>query len=544
MAQKPSSARSFARARGIPESNLRAWTQRLNTLNLSPTAVAFFTSEEGLRLLHLILCAAVYVIVVRLNAGPRRVCEFLELSTLSSLVTSSHGTIAAFSERMLDRVIELGNTEEDRLAKGASPKDITLSPDETYHKGAPVLISIEPVSGYSVVEKVASNCESVTWKVATSNFLEKVPFRVIQQTHDGSKALKNYTEKGLSAHLSPDLMHLMAPLHRAISRPLGKQVQTAEVRLEATREQVAAREAAKAADKTYVPGVPGLAYDIWIKQAENDVKQAEESRRSAIENLDSARTLINSLSTDYHPFDLKTGALRSASQLEASLTATFDQLSELATKTVLTDKSKQALWSARKAAIEPMVKTLTFYHEQQTLRLAQADLHEPSRQAMVAHWLPGEYLLMAASKETDSAKRYELKERGEELLASLADADSVVMALAQSERSRLAEVVKSCLDVFQRSSSCTEGRNGQVELQHHSLRGLPPKRLEAQRVLHNFHIKRPDGTTAAERLFGQKPRSLYEYVVEHLTPLGFPARRRQRVMPRPFWSEPVAGDEG
>jgi hypothetical protein len=63
--------------------------------------------------------------------------------------------------------------------------------------------------------------------------------------------------------------------------------------------------------------------------------------------------------------------------------------------------------------------------------------------------------------------------------------------------------------VFQRSSATVEGRNGYLSLRNHQLRGLDhPRKRVCLTAMHNFFLTRPDGTTAAERFFGQKPRSM------------------------------------
>jgi hypothetical protein len=54
---------------------------------------------------------------------------------------------------------------------------------------------------------------------------------------------------------------------------------------------------------------------------------------------------------------------------------------------------------------------------------------------------------------------------------------------------------------------------------------LTARKLGAIRVLHNYLIERRDGTTAAERFFGQRPQSLVPWLLAHL-PL--PARPRRR----------------
>jgi hypothetical protein len=69
--------------------------------------------------------------------------------------------------------------------------------------------------------------------------------------------------------------------------------------------------------------------------------------------------------------------------------------------------------------------------------------------------------------------------------------------------------------VFQRSSSNVEGRNGYLSLRSHQLRGLDlPRKRQCFTAIHNFFLTRPDGTTAAERFFGHKPRSMFAAILE------------------------------
>ena len=79
--------------------------------------------------------------------------------------------------------------------------------------------------------------------------------------------------------------------------------------------------------------------------------------------------------------------------------------------------------------------------------------------------------------------------------------------------------------LFQRSSSCLEGRNGQLSLRHRGLHRLTARKLGALRVFHNYLAERPDGTTAAERFFGARPQPLLPRL---LSRLPLPAHPRQR----------------
>jgi hypothetical protein len=53
-------------------------------------------------------------------------------------------------------------------------------------------------------------------------------------------------------------------------------------------------------------------------------------------------------------------------------------------------------------------------------------------------------------------------------------------------------------------------------------------RVASTRAVHNFLLTRPDGTTAAERFFGQKPRSMFAAILDAVeippAPLSPPRR--------------------
>lgn len=87
---------------------------------------------------------------------------------------------------------------------------------------------------------------------------------------------------------------------------------------------------------------------------------------------------------------------------------------------------------------------------------------------------------------------------------------------------------------FQRSSSAVEGRNGYLSQVYHNRRGLSSRRLQVMTVIHNFHLKRPDGTTAAERLFGQEFPDLFQWLVSDLGELPHPRKPRKPRKPKTF----------
>jgi hypothetical protein len=238
------------------------------------------------------------------------------------------------------------------------------------------------------------------------------------------------------------------------------------------------------------PGGGGIHFPSWLALGRQEVEKAQTALAAAEQRLASARQTLRLLSDLYHPFDLFTGASRSPEQLRGGLSAGFDSLDQLAKDARLPETSLKALANCRKAAIEPMIETLSFFLAQCQSRLDQANLPAAVRDALLSGWLPGEYLRLAAAKGKPASRRRELRERSAELLAPLNHPDSPIASLAPDQRLACTTLVSESLALFQRSSSITEGFNSHLEIANHAQRSIPAQRLEASVVVHNYHEQR------------------------------------------------------
>src|SRR5256885_11099293 len=63
-------------------------------------------------------------------------------------------------------------------------------------------------------------------------------------------------------------------------------------------------------------------------------------------------------------------------------------------------------------------------------------------------------------------------------------------ALRPEQRAAIEQVVTACADMFQRASSCVEGRNGQLSLRHHSLHNIDRKstRLNSSHLVISYAV--------------------------------------------------------
>ncbi len=154
--------------------------------------------------------------------------------------------------------------------------------------------------------------------------------------------------------------------------------------------------------------------------------------------------------------------------------------------------------------------------------------------AVVEQLIPALYLERVAARSTGAEARHRLRALSEQLLEPLRQGNHQLQALAPEARARLELVAGECADLFQRSSSCVEGRNGQLSLYHHGRHSLSDRKLAALTAVHNFYIRRADGTTAAERFFGRAHAPLFEQIIDRVLLPPRPRRRRPRSPKQPY----------
>ena len=108
-----------------------------------------------------------------------------------------------------------------------------------------------------------------------------------------------------------------------------------------------------------------------------------------------------------------------------------------------------------------------------------------------------------------------LRDLAERLRTPLFAPGGALSTLSPRVQDYLQDEAQRLAAVCQRSSSNVEGRNGYLSLRSHQLRGLDlPRKRQCFTAMHNFFLTRSDGTTAAERFFGQKPRSMFAAILE------------------------------
>jgi len=513
---------------GIPRGTLRHWQGRQENIDADPEMVAFFTSPAGVAFLHRVVLAAHFMISFLGSGGVRLVCTFLELSGLCQFIASSYSPQRKVSVEIEKQICGFEKEEEARLATEMEPKKICIAQDETEHNRS-CLVAIEPVSNYILLEKYAENRQAKTWDQEMSAAVAGKPIEIVQSTSDEGRGIISHVKKGLGAHHAPDVFHVQQEVSRATSGSLAGKIRKAEKEVEKAEQKVKKEEGAK--EKYYGQkrgaGRPPH-FDKRIENAKQEKEEAIGSLTVRQEQQDQARKANKGISGVYHPYNLQTGEAQETETVDKALQAQFKELETIAQEAGLRDSSRQRIEKAKRVVVG-MVATIAFFWLTVSAKIEALGLSEETERMVFDKLLPAYYLSIVAEKTNDVAQREQLKQKSEELIAEVQNKDSPIQHLSVAEQQTLDIVAWECVHLFQPSSSCVEGRNGQLALRHHALHRLSDRKLNALKVVHNFHLRRPDGTTAAERFFGKEPQDLFSYLLERINLPGFPAKKRPHI---------------
>jgi hypothetical protein len=513
------SQREAAQRFGIPHATFNYWMRHYSPTDGDPVD-SFFRSSWGEAVLRRIVLAALCTFQLQGACGIRQVGTFLDRAGLDRFVASSRGALHPLAAHLESDLGAFRDREQPALAQQMKPATITLIPDEHFHSGRPCLVAIEPVSNFIAVECYRDRRDADTWKEAILEGTAGMPVEVIQLTSDLARALVCCAEKGLHAAHSPDLFHGQRDLLQPPLLPLARPIQQAEKELE---------KASKHTEELDVPEdqvQPPEELDALIEAVRHELA-IEERLRQAKQRQEKAVQEVRGVADDYHPFDRHTGQPVNAEEVGTRLAAHVDELGGVAAEAGLGERPRQAVSKAR-AWVTTLMGAVAWFWCLANARIEELELSEEQERVVKEKLVAGHYWAMAARRARTAQERKRLAEMAEGLQDGAWQAGGELLSLSEEERKEVQEVAREIAGLFQRSSSCVEGRNGRLSLQHHGHSRVSDRRLRALTVIHNYVVKRSDGTTAAERFFGKQHKDVFSWLLERMPDLPRPAPKRQK----------------
>jgi hypothetical protein len=500
---------------------MQGWLKQKQSVPAPASEVAFFESPGGLALLHRIVVAAHLVMSLVGACGVRLVCLFLRKAGLDAFVANSYGAQRKVAKKLEEETVKFGQEERERLGATMKPRPITLVEDETFHE-QPCLVAIEPVSNFILVEEYSEQRDSASWQQAVKQGLTGLPVEVVQVSSDQGKAIVKHAQTELGVHQSPDVFHVQYDVSQGTSAQLAARRRQAEARLDQAScalQQVLQQEQDRAAK----PQGPGRPPDFAAREeaAKQVLQQAQQDLTKAKAHQEAIKEVLHGIGTVYHPYDLSTGTVRTAQEVNTALGVQMERAKGICAQA---DLPARCLARVEKAArvVPQMVATVTFFHALVATWVQSLGVSLPVANLLLKLLIPMLYLKRVAGSAKDAARRAAIMGVVSQLEAAWRASRATWQALPEQMQQRAWALAEQCAGLFQRSSSCVEG---QLSLRQHHLHLIGRLRLQALTVIHNFELYRADGTTAAERFFGQRPADLFTTLCQRI-PL--PARPRVR----------------
>jgi hypothetical protein len=461
------------------------------------------------------MVAVLYSFGMECHVGADKMSRFFKLIRIDTHV----GVSASALRQQLSQMESLLPLFQQRCENNVSaqPRSAVLAMDETFFGDFLILVLMDLSSGYLLLEDISHDRRFDTWLEKSMPRLKALGLDVNHAVSDRAKALIKLAITGFDCQSGADLFHAQHDVSKWLGATLARRHEQANTQLETAEALLQ-----KKPDNN-------LTELVQVVDAELACKQIQETRADYHENL-------AGIAEDVHPFSLSTQQPSRAEQVASSL-----------------EKRAQAFEKiAQSQAIADIKQTLNKFHNQLNDLAANVEawwlwvmevlvglsVDEATQYWLTHALLPAVYWHQQLHKTQNPKQREKYRQAWQQAAQNL-QTDTFTATLPESELQRWLEWAEWMVRNFHRSSSAVEGRNGYLSQMYHNGRGLTEKRLRALTVIHNYGLKRTDGTTAAMRLFGQPFPDLLSWLVAEMGALPLPRKGRERAIRNPLFLKTV-----
>ena len=254
------------------------------------------------------------------------------------------------------------------------------------------------------------------------------------------------------------------------------------------------------------------------------LSRLQEQYRFIETGIETYRLLLHQVSTIVHPFAVDGSGFQTGVDVAKALRELLPMLAALG-QTYHLSKIEKALeqFSCQILGIATGIN-LWWQGVEQSLLWEEVD--ELTQNWLLSCLLPEVYWLAQFSKTKNSALR-EVYQKAHEQAHRQLLAHELTLTLNNIEVDQWRDWASLMVTKFQRTTSAIEGRNGYLSRLHHSGRGLSESNLQVLTIIHNFDIKRADGSTAAQRFFGRTFPELFPWLIDKMGDLPHPRKPRK-----------------
>jgi hypothetical protein len=516
---KKKSEREAAALLEVPNSTMQSWRKQKTSQKAPLELVEFILTPIGADFLQRNIMAVMKL----MKCGPggiRGMQEYLRNSGLDNFVGSSEGALQNFWVRCEKYILDFGEREEKRLALGMRHRKITAALDEMFRGRRPCLVAIEVVSNYILLEKFTEDRTADTWKKELEPRLNELNIKLSQVVSDLCGAIRSVTKELGAEHIS-ELFHAQHEISKATSASLASQERYSKVAL--NEAEVMVKKANEKPRRLEMEERKKQLRELEEAVNVRDKRKIEFEQKS--KRREDVKSAVREMGKIHHPINLKCGALQTAAEVEDRFNEQFKIIHERAEEAKLSELSIDRIEKAQRA-FDAIVTYMKYFFIVYAAFVDSLKLNLEQEKFFNEVVFPLSYLKIIWRRLPRKAKK-----ENSQLLQSL---EARIRDAPWAEELKLEWMKKGreMGDTFQRSSSCVEGRNGMLSLNYHRFHRLNERTLKALTIMHNFDVRRGDGTTAAERFFEAKHKNLFDFLVINVHIPGKPKQQYHDIKKR------------
>ena len=436
---------------------------------------------------------------------------------LDTHVASSASALRQLKQRVTQAVEDYQSAQAAHCVP-RKDQGICVGADETFF-GLPVLVLLELSSGYIFVETECENRTYATWMDQVNQWWQDSPWQCHYLVSDGAKALVKLAVSGLGCVSVADLFHALRALGKPIGRALGQRIAAMKKQQDKRQKQL----------RKHHEGEDGKAFQTLIENNETALQQVQQDEKIYHEALEQ-------ISQTIHPFTLDSLQWQPQKRLLTDLAAPLQCLWNLA-PTYGAHKAQQAI-DTFEEQINSFAQGIEAWQQWVTIALDGQTQDRALRNWLLSRLLPWVYWQQQADKTRHPSLKRRYQDAASDAFDTLFEHD-ITLQLTDQQRARWVLWSQEFCAKYQRTSSAVEGRNGYLTKLHHARRGFSEQSLSVLTIIHNFDLKRQDGTTAAQRLFDYNFPDLFEWMLDHIGDLPRPRRSAKPQQMKPSYAAVV-----
>jgi len=477
---------------------------------------SLWETEAGNDWLKLLVLATLFQFGLKSGVGADNMSLFFKMIRIDTQLGLSASSLRKLMNDMESLLPQFQEMCEKSINK--QTHKIVAGLDETFFGDFMILVMMDLRSGYLLIEDITEDRCFDTWYARTTPRLESLGIEVNHAISDRAKALIKIAIIAFKCESGADIFHAQQDASHLLGAKLGKRVTTAEKSLEVAQ-TAESKDSKKAKLREYL-----ILRENRIN-AEKKLENAKQSQQDYHENL-------QGIGDEVHPFSLTDNSINTAEKVVQGLEVRAQAFEKIAKDQGIIDSKK--VMNKLRNQFEPLAVSVSFWWAWVLETLQSLVIEDDDLKAWLTTTLLPVVYWHHKMQHTKNCKAKEKYRKAWILASDNFNAHPLSATLPESEIQRWLMWAENMARQFLRSSSAVEGRNGCLSQMYHNGRGLTEKRLRALTVIHNYWIKRSDGTTAAMRLFDTEFPDPFLWLLDKMGDLPLPRKSRERVIANPL----------